>query len=276
MEERDFLIIRVLLLFWHSETGSIGCTKIAHTLGEEKYTISRVMTLMEKEGLLNKQRSRYPYLTNFGRREAQKYAERIDIIQKHLIYEGLDGETARRDAFYWAVFSSDETLDMIRNMEESYRIRYEFRERKFFSGASLCSKLRDGSYTFPYLIYREQVKNGSNISMANDGFEHPCTLRVENGAGKIFLQAVDMTAESGQTHQKMSGRVNSMKYFDNGQYLLAEKNGGFLTFPADNIQFQNIGSGSGQIIHGTIGLKMTCTVGLKHMPESVAIFTLLI
>ena len=38
-------------------------------------------------------------------------------------------------------------------------------------------------------IDREQVENSNNISMANDGFEHPCKLCVKNGDGTEFLVA---------------------------------------------------------------------------------------
>ena len=38
----------------------------------------------------------------------------------------------------------------------------------------------------------------------------------------------------------------------------------------------NIGSGVGQILHGSVCLRMQCSVGTKHMPESTAIFTILI
>ena len=39
---------------------------------------------------------------------------------------------------------------------------------------------------------------------------------------------------------------------------------------------RNRGSGVDQILHGSVCLKMKCSVGLMHMPESTAIFTVLI
>ena len=39
---------------------------------------------------------------------------------------------------------------------------------------------------------------------------------------------------------------------------------------------RNRGSGTDQILHGSVCLKMKCSVGFMHMPESTAIFTVLI
>ena len=61
-------------------------------------------------------------------------------------------------------------------------MKYELRGQKQFSGAALCKKLKDGCYSLPFLIFREHIKNGSNLSMANEGFEHPCSLYVKDGS----------------------------------------------------------------------------------------------
>ena len=50
-------------------------------------------------------------------------------------------------------------------------------------------RTRDGQYLLPFIIYRENVKNGNNISMSNEGFTHPCTLSVTDGRGMILLKA---------------------------------------------------------------------------------------
>ena len=45
---------------------------------------------------------------------------------------------------------------------------------------------------------------------------------------------------------------------------------------AGSLYFLNIGSGMGQILHGSVCLRMQCSVGTNHMPESTAIFTIMI
>lgn len=274
--DTDILKLRILLCFLQAEPDGCSVTGLAKTLNEEKYTISRMLASMEKEGLVDRSDNRRPLLTEKGREDAKRYSERISITLNHLLYEGVDMENARRDAFYWALHCSDKTMEAIRETEERYRVKYELREQKHFGGNVLCRRMRDGSYSLPFLIYREQVKDGNNISMANEGFEHPCTLVIRNGEGFIQMRAVSVSANSGLTGKRMSGRVKSVRYFDNGIFSAAEQNGDIFLFPASALNFVNIGSGSGQILHGSVCLKMACSVGLVHMPESTAIFTMLI
>lgn len=47
-------------------------------------------------------------------------------------------------------------------------------------------------------------------------------------------------------------------------------------FPVNAMQFVNCGMGVGQFLNGTLKMKMKCSVGPLHMPESVTLFTLTI
>ncbi len=274
-ESPDILRLRVLLCFLKKDE---SCTvmRISRTLKEAKQNISRAMIALEKNGLLDRSNPRRPILTELGNKKARHYAERIEITLNHLLYEGVDVETARRDAFQWALYCSDKTMETIRATEERYRVKYELREQKQFGGKQLCRLLKNGSYRFPFLMYREQVKNGTNISMANEGFEHPCTLYVEDGEGWIQLRAQSISGKSASNGKLLRGRAQSMKYFDSGHFVDAEVNGNLFSFPAEALHFVNMGSGVGQILHGSCQVKMECSVGLIHMPESTAIFTILI
>ncbi len=272
----DVLKMRTLLCFLQEPTGAGTVTGIAKTLGEEKYTVSRMLMAMEQEGLVDRSDNRTPRLTEKGLQQARYYEERIDTSLSHLLYEGVEPESARRDAFFWAMYCSDQTMETIRATEARYRVKYDLRNRKQFGGSLLCKRLREGSYTFPFLMYRETVVNGSNLSMSNEGFEHPCTLIVHQGVGVIQLRAVSVTARSASTGREMTGKIQSLKYLDGGSFYTAEQSGDLFRFPAAALQFVNVGSGVGQVLHGSVCVKMASTVGLEHMPQSTAIFTLLI
>lgn len=272
----DILRLRVLLCFLREDEKDCTVMEIARTLGEEHYTVSRAIAALEKEGLISREKPRRPQLTETGRIQAEKYSERIDITMSHLLYEGVNVDSAQNDAYYWALYNTDDTMKIIRSAEEKCRVKYELRVQKQFSGAALCKKLKDGEYRFPFIIYRENAKGGSNISMANEGFEHPCILSVKDGVGMLRLKAVEVTANSAATGRVMHGRVNKLKYFDSGSYISADRNGNVLSLPASVLNFKNIGEGIGQILHGLVCLRMQCTVGVVHMPESTAIFTILI
>lgn len=272
----EILRLRALLCFLKDESNTCTVTKISRVLGEEKYTITRILTSLEKDGLVDRSNSRNPKLTALGAKEAIRYQERIETTMNHLMYEGVDTDNAQKDALHWALYNSDRTMEVIRATEERYRVKYELRDLKSFSGASLCRRMHDGTYQFPFLIYREHVQNGTNLSMANAGFEQPCILSVENGVGTIQLRTHKVTAKSAQNGHEMCGKVQHLCYLDNGSFIEAENNGNVISFPASVLNFMNIGSGVGQILHGSVCLKMQCSVGVHHMPESTAIFTVLI
>lgn len=224
---------------------------------------------------MNRMDSRHPRLEKLGEQTARKYAERMDIATNHLIYEGVTEAQACNDALYLSMYCSDETFEVIRSMEEQYRMKHLLRTYERFDGTILCNGLRDGQYLLPFIIYRETVKNGSNISMSNEGFIHPCTLSVTDGRGMILLKAQRVEKYSAMTGRKMSGKIKCLKYFDGSKFCEAQRNGDLISFPASVLEFVNIGSDSGRIFHGSVCLKMTCSVGIMHMPESTAIFTLL-
>ena len=112
--------------------------------------------------------------------------------------------------------------------------------------------------------------------MANEGFEHPCTLYVKDGVGTVRLRSVSLSAKSRLSGNLISGTVKNIRYFDSGRFVSAESNGGIFSFPADALQFVGVGSGVGQILHGSLCLQMECSAGPIHMPASEAIFTILI
>ena len=272
----DILRLRVLLAFLKEDDETCTVVGVARTLNETKQTISRIIISLEKEGLMDRTDQRHPVLTVKGKQVALRYEERISISLNHLMYEGVNIENAKSDAYRWALYNTDETMEVIRSAEEQYRVKYELRDRFRFSGTELCNKLKDGDYRFPFIIYREHVKNGSNLSMSNAGFEHPCTLSVQDGIGTIQLKALEITANSAMTGKLMQGRIKSLKYFDSGNFVGADKNASIFSFPASALSFANIGEGVNQILHGIVCLKMQCSVGPVHMPESTAIFTILI
>ena len=276
-ESLEILKMRALICFLNEDPALCTVTGLADILGEGKQKISRLLMSLEKDGLLDRSDLRRPQLTPAGREQAAYYEKRTSIVLNHLLYEGLDIDDAEHDAYAWALFSSERGMEIIKSSEQRYRAKYELRRQKEFGGEELCRHLADGEYSFPFLIYRETVRGGTNLSMANEGFRHPCVLRVTDGRGQILLQPADLSAESPLTGRKMNGRVRKLMILQpGGTFLRAEKDGEALSFPADVLHFLNIGEGMGQILHGSVCMRMQCSVGTMHMPESTAIFTIMI
>lgn len=272
----DILRVRVLLCFLKLSADDCTVTGISRTLNVEKYKISRTVIALGNDGYINREDVRNPILTPMGYQEAVRYSERIDVTLNHLLYEGVDIENAKRDAFYLALYCSDKTMSAVRATEERYRVKYELRGQKQFSGSTFCKRLHDGCYQLPFLICSEHAKNGNNLSVLNEGFEHPCSLCVENGAGTIKLRSRIMTVMSRQSGESVQQQIKCMKYSYFDRFISAESNGSVFTFSADCLNFVNIDSGVGQILYGSVCLQLEYSGGSVHIPESTAIFTILI
>ncbi len=272
----EFLKYRILMCFLNSAEENCKVMGISRTLNENKQKISRTMINMEKEGLLDRSNPRAPELTEEGRRQAEHYLERVTVAQNHLLHEGVDIENARRDAGYWALYCSEALMNVIRSRDECYRVKHELRNERTFSGAALCKKLKDGTYSFPFVIYRETIKDNNNVSMTNEGFEHPCSLHIKNGVGMVQLRILPISRKSILNEKLLRGEVSKMEYYDSGNFTSAEFHGNVISFPADALKFVNMGTGVGQVLHGSVLLKLQCSCDLIHMPESKAVFTILI
>ena len=274
--EHDILKLRLLLSFLKVEELPHTVGNLAKTLGATKQRVSRILMELEAEGLLDRSNPRAPELTKKGCEAAARFAERTEIAMNHLLFEGVSLEKAQQDAYLWAIYNTDETMDVIKSAAARCKAKYLLRDQPTFSGNVLCKALGDGVYHFNFVIYREHVRGGSNLSMANHGFTHPGILSVKNGQGSIHLHVVPIRAVSPVDGSPISGKVTGLKYFDSGEFISAELVGDAVTFPVSALNFVNIGENINQMLHGSVCLKMRCSVKEACMPESVAIFTMLL
>ncbi|XVG96296.1 hypothetical protein ACGCUQ_05330 [Eubacteriales bacterium KG127] len=272
-ENAQFLKMRILCRLLRISKSDATVTYMAKSFSVEKYSISRALSALEKEGLLYRE-NRLAMLTHRGHYVAEKFAERMEIATNYLIYEGIPEAQVMKDAMYISMFFSDEAFNAIRKIEERYRIKHALNNVKKFYGDELCKSLRDGDYNLPFMIYRTNMKDGNNISMANNGFQHPCILSIKNGFGTVILRAQEVSSKSALSKKLMKGKVESFKYFYIDKFYEVEKNGNLLVMPASALHFINLGRNSDKILYGSVAIKLTCSVGSLHMPESTAILTL--
>lgn len=277
MSIKEEMRFKILMCFLQFSEENRKITKMAQSLGMEKYEMSRQVALLAKEELIDRNDVRNPILTPKGRLLAEKYANRMKLAQNHLTFEGVAKEKIMKDALMLTLYCSDSFFETLQLLEETMRMKQVFAERKTFSGSEFCEQIKDGNYTFPFIIYREKVKGHNNISMANDGFVHPCEVIVRENGGVVLLKAIEMNENSKFNGVKMRGVVQHLKYYDGKEFVEAVVSGGFIQIPLNCFHFVNIGSDTmTRVLHGSICLKMRCSVGEIHMPESTAIFTVLI
>ena len=275
-EPLEVLRARVLLSFVNEDPRRCTVTGLSAALGVGKQKMHRLFLSLEREGLLDRSDPRQPRLTAEGLAQAAAFERRYHVVLNHLFYEGLDIDDAEHDACLWALFCSDNGMKIIESSEQRCHAKYALRRQERFDGGALCRCFSDGDYEFPFLFYRKTVEEGSNLSMANGAFAQPCRLAVRDGVGTVQLLPLDREGVSPITGKPMHGRVRNLQYLENGQFRPAWEAGRRLCFPAAALSFWNIGAGMGQILHGSVCLKMQATVGTNHMPESTAIFTILI
>ena len=275
-ESLEVLKMRVLLCFLNEDARTCTVTGLSAALEVGKQKMHRLLLALEKEGLLDRENPRRLRLTEEGQRRAAFYERRYHIVLNNLLYEGLNIDDAEHDAYLWALYCSDNGMKIIESSEQRYHAKYTLRRQEHFDGAALCRCFQDGTYTFPFLFYRETVADGSNLSMANGAFAQPCRLVVKDGVGTVQLQPLDLEGVSPVTGRQMHGRVRNLQYLENGTFQPAWEEERLLCFPAGALSFWNIGADMGQILHGSVCLKMQASVGTNHMPESTAIFTILI
>ena len=276
-EELTRFQIQLLLYFLEAEPKKRTVTDAARYFGKTKVSVTRTLDSLEKLGIVERTQARKTVLSHYGTKLAQKFQQQYQIAERYMQYLDLTPLQAKNNALSALLAGfSEEYLNRMQEQEERMYIKEVFAGRQNFSGQELCDYLKDGSYFFPFVIYREHIKNGNNISMGNRGFEHPCELIVKDHIGTIYLTIKTVSAPSALTGQLMDGRIKSLSYQLNGKLVNAEQEGRYYCFPAKALQFISMGSGRDIVLHGSVCMQMQCSVGIIHMPESLAIFTMFI
>lgn len=275
-ELSKILKLRVLLCFTSEDKKNCTVTGIAKMLGEEKYTISRIFSAMEQEGLLNKQNTRSPSLTLEGIKLASYYAERVNCITECLIQKGVDIIHATQDALYGALYCSDAVMELLWDLQTRQHLKQPIKNQMQINGAALCRKMSDGAYSFNFVIYKERSENGSLLSAANRRFENPCIISVSKGVGILHMYVNKVPFYFVSDGTQISHRVSSVMYYDCGKYMAAEKRGNVFSIPMAALIFTGVNSRKENFLHGSVQIKLVYSVGGTARSESVGIFTMII
>lgn len=276
-ETLTLLQIQLLLYYLGAEPSKRTVTDSAKNLGITKWAVTRAMDAMEKQDIVERLENRKTVLTMTGKKLAEKYQNQMKVLEQYMQYQDIPPAKIRDNALRaLAAGFSDEFLERLAEQEGRMRLKELFTGRQSFSGREICDHLKDGSYFFPFIIYREHIKNYNNVSMGNKGFEHPCELIVKDHEGMICLTAKTVSAESMSGGRKMDGRIQKMQYLYDGKYRDSGMDGRYVYFPVTALNFISMGKGRDTLLHGSVCLKMQCSVGDMHMPESTAVFTMFI
>lgn len=269
--------IQLLLYYLEAEPKKRTVTDSARILGTTKWAVTRALDALEKQDVVERQENRKTVLTASGKKLAEKCRGQMKILEQYMQYQDIPPVQIKENALRaLSAGFSDEFMERLAEQEGRMRLKEIFAGHRDFHGGEICNHLKDGSYYFPFIIYREQIKNHNNLSMANKGFENPCELIVKDHEGLVYLAVKTVSAESMSSGKKMEGRVNKMQYLYDGEFRDGGIDGRYVYFPVTALNFIAMGKGQDTLFHGSVCLKMQCSVGDMHMPESAAIFTMFI
>lgn len=268
--------LKARLLIYLSEMEQPDCTvtHLADLFCVAKSTVSRAADWCERNDMLKRGSDRKIHLTAHGIQLAHLYKQRRENFLKWLVSEGVSLKSAERDSLQFALACSEESAALMQKFAQMQHIRECFAGKTHLGGREFCTALQDGHYPIPFVFYRCACQDEYCIcpSMANEGFEHPGELNIRNGNGLIVLKAKPVEQLSLLGGLKVQGILHNLKYQDGRHFKEAGKDGTFFSFPASALRFLHVGAES--FFQGSAILKMSCSAGLVHMPESTAIFTM--
>ena len=270
--ENDLLKMKILIYFHQNEPSLCTVGKIADRLGSFKQKVSKILIELELEELVDRSDNRHPVLTKKGILLADKYTNSMKMTMEYLINEGVSLENVEKDAYNIVMCSSDSTMDAIKRRYTINAMKKELRGMGNFCGKTISEYLYNGMYPINFIIYRQHAEYNNHISMANNGFEHPAHIFVENGVGKIRLKIKDLRADTPYKGM-VKGKASEVHYLYEKKYEKAEMLGDFVTLPLNAMKFTSMGNDSNLQIEGSIFMKIKSTINTVYMPESEAIFT---
>ncbi len=276
-EKPNELQFRLLLYYIGADIKRRTVSDAARALHKPKSTVVYALAGMQRMGLVQPADQRKTILTSAGIKVAQEYREKLEFLEKHMIFRDVSPEKAKADAiaFLTADFS-DDYVNAVREEAERNFLKGFFSGRDNFNGLELCGKMKKGVHKLPFVLYRENARSGNNISMGNRGFENPASLIVNGEDSKVYLTLKTLSGHSAMDGRLMEGRINKLLYRVGNKFNDAETDGRHVYIPATALSCVALGSGNNMLLQCSTYLKLQCSVGMIHMPESKAILTLFI
>lgn len=226
-EIKGLLAGQILLCYMNMDERELNVTSLARTLGVDKYAVSRALSRMEKEGLVNKDNPRKPILTTTGWERAKRFNEKMNIAMSFLmenggVYKGID-----EDAISMALALSDEVLK--RMIGQRKALTKKAIDRDVIEGYSLQKYFEDGTYMTDISlidIKRRTKKTGSGRSY----------IKLSAGRGMIY---VDTTIFESTKAYKANNKPIKIKYTSSHGESNYEvmRMGKVIYFPVDEVQF---------------------------------------
>jgi Mn-dependent DtxR family transcriptional regulator len=263
----------VLHLIDVKKSGGVGSsvTQLSKVIGVAKSTVSRAVSKCIEIGVIERYAGKHIMLTDEGVRIGEELERRRQEVKLWLEnMSGVPGAT-QDDVLQGALSLPDSTVSIIERNARIQSLHRRVGDRAVLSGKEFCAALGDGKYPVSIMCYRaDAARNRKMPSMANDGIENDGELVIKNNSGMLRFKARPVEHISSLGGTPIKGKLATLKYPDpNGpEYKDAQKRGDTYCFPASAMNFVCV---SGRVMQGDVVLKMACSAGTKHMPESESV-----
>lgn len=251
-------VIRLRTILCLHKFLEIGVTvsEMSRCLGEKPYTVSRIFSEFEKEGILESDNKRKKLLTPMGKGIVSDYTKKVEILLSFMKQGGVTVEDARRDALCMACTCSNKFMEIMEAIQSKYKSKVIFRENHLFMGNEFSEAMENGSIYGQFFIYPKLSKELFGLDPINYLFEHPCRVIVEDGVGKIQMRISEANIYSKEESINRYIFNHRIQVFNKGYYNDVEENASVICIPMEAISFQSFGQGLAQVLHGTTSLRV--------------------
>lgn len=242
--------------------GSVAA--IARACGVHHGSVSRYLKISCEKGYLTEDYS----FTKYGDAWLEGYQKLLEEIPLFLKKAGVPEKSIPGNVR--SLIENTEYTTLVSLIRYDRSRKDDFQGQKGTAARNILSEVLEygASEVFFLLLKMDRGQDERGISMANQGFCKPGTLRHNKRGSWLELTICDMSAQSHIDGISMKGRLETLKYEQGGVLHRAKINGDKVRLPLEACRLLRKQGGG---IRGEIPVIVTCNVGRVHMPESTAL-----
>lgn len=257
--------IKYLVAIYNINASETSLSEVAAFLGVSKASAHKMITTLDKIGLVEKELYGEISMTEKGVSIAEEIKENYLKVMHFFVEDmKLDPCIADKDALNFISYMSEELIDKfidkvdVKN-DEIYADRYVNSHVDFKNIAA-----NPGRYEVPFKLMKY---NGDAVSMGNKAIEHPCIIEISDKRVTVRLKAKKITHKS-LSGLLLKGKLSRLCYWNGEKFLDARSENDMYSIPLLDIDSSE--GKLGALQNGALLLQIHASVGVINMPVSEA------